>query len=277
MPSTRGRNVWALRDPPSRPDDRKRVRALVRELAGEFVSRGARSVVLGGSWARGDAHRASDIDLWVLGPQRPRHEALWRAPYLVSVTRTTESRERTRLRTPPEVGGSVPGWRVAVPIHDPEGIARRLKGQARRFRWAQIARRCDRWIADQMVGWAEEAIKLVRALATGQNATAAVQRYLLAEHLGFVEAIHRRTFWDSENEFWERIGRQVGGPWALAQRRALGVPRSGHEAGCRAALELYAATAADVWSRLGPDQRSIVANACQVAAVPLRPRGRAVS
>ena len=188
---------------------------------------------------------------------------------MVTISKTSEQRERTKLRTPPYVGGSVPGWRTALPLHDPAGIGRRLKAEARAFRWKQIALRCDRWVAEETVGWAEEAIKLVRARARGQDATAAVQRNLLAERMGFVMAIDRRRFWDSENEFWERIGREVGGAWARAQRRALGLPQATLDESCRAALTLYALTAKAVERRLKPEQRAIVEHACRVGGMRL--------
>ncbi|MFZ0698644.1 MAG: nucleotidyltransferase domain-containing protein [Thermoplasmata archaeon] len=225
-------------------------------------------MVLGGSWARGDAHRESDIDLWTFG-LRSENEVLWRPPFMVTVSKTSYRRERTKLRTPPYIGGSVPGWKVALPLYDPEGIARRLKSEARRFRWPPVSKKCDRWVAQQIVGWAEEAVKLVRALATGNDATAAVQRNLLADQLGFVMAIYRRMFWDSENESWERIGREVGGDWAAAQRLALGIPRASLEQSCSAALSVYALTATMVWKCLNTQQRAIVANTCRVAGLPL--------
>jgi Nucleotidyltransferase domain len=246
-------------DPPATAADYRGARRVAAATAREYIRRGATAVVLGGSWARGDAHRESDVDLWVFG-LRPGSDVLWRAPFMVTVDRRTEAGERRKLRTPPFVGGSVPGWRVARPLYDPRGVARRLKTEARRFRWASITPTCDRWVAGQVVGWAEEAIKLVRALATGNDATAAVQRDLLADRLGFVLAIHRRMFWDSENESWERIARAVDGEWARAERGALGIPEARLEESCRAALRLYALTASAVRTTLNAEQRAIVSH-----------------
>ena len=240
---------------------------MARSVAREYRDRGATSVVLGGSWARGDAHRESDLDVWVFG-MRTGGDLLWRPPFMVVVDRRSVRAEERRLRTPPHIGGSVPGWRVARPLHDPHAIARRLRAEARRFQWSTVRPKCDRWVAEQVVRWAEEAIKLVRALATGNFATAAVQRNLLAEGLGFVIAIHRHWFWDSENEAWERIGRAVGGTWGAAQRAALGIPRGSVATSCQGALALYGATAEEIGPLLRPDERAIVANACRVAGVP---------
>jgi hypothetical protein len=266
-----GRGPWLARNPRSTRADRQRARAVARAVALEYRRRGAAAVVLGGSWARGDAHRASDLDLWVFGCGHGT-DVRWREPFVVVVDRRSAAEERRRLRNPPTVGGSVPGWRTAVPLYDPRGVARRLAAEARRFRWAPIAARCDRWVAGQLVAWAEEAVKLVRALASGDAATAAVQRNLLVDALAFVMAIRRRRFWGSENRSWERIGRSVGGRWATAQRRALGIPSGSLAASCRAALALYSLTAADAAELLRPEQRAIVAHACRVAGQPLPER-----
>jgi hypothetical protein len=269
MPGKRGSRArrWQRLDPSARLRDRQNALRIAREVAAELVGRGAVAVVLGGSWARGDARRASDLDLWAFGLGRG-NEILWRPPLMVTVDRTSVAEQRRRLCTPPFIGGSVPGWRSVRILHDPTGVADRLRREAQGFRWTRVSGACDRWVAGQVVAWAEEAVKLVRALATGNRATAAVQRNLLADHLGFVLAIHRRIFWDSENELWERIGREVGGEWAGAQRQALGVAPGGFEASCRGALSLYRATAAAVWPTLAAEQRSIVGRTLDVIGEP---------
>jgi predicted nucleotidyltransferase len=259
----RERTRWRALDPPATVAERRKAREVARAVGREYVHRGATAVVLGGSWTRGDARRESDIDLWVFG-LRTGNDVLWRPPFMVTVDRRAEATERRKLGTPPYVGGSVPEWRVAVLLHDPRGVARRLKEEARRFRWDGIAKVCDRWVASQVVAWAEEAIKLVRALATGNDATAAVQRNLLAERLAFVVAIHRRMFWDSENESWERIGRAVGGAWEDAERAALGISEAGLEASCEAALRLFALTAGAVAPTLRAEQHAIVDHTIRV-------------
>jgi Nucleotidyltransferase domain len=267
----RSGDYWHARNPPASSADSRRARRVADALVPSLVRAGAKAVVLGGSWARGDAHRESDIDLWVIGA-RSGVDVRWRDPFMITIKRTTVAAERKKLRTPPYLGGSVPGWRIGIPLYDPQHLAHQLKSEARAFRWGRVSRLCDRWVAEQTVGWAEEAIKLVRALATRNYATAAVQRNLLSEHLGFILAIHRRMFWDSENEFWERIGRSVGGEWARAQRKALGIPSVGLELSCRASLSLYALTARAVWDVLRPEQRAIVSNACRVAGTAPRER-----
>ncbi len=270
-------NEWSRRNPAAGEADRRNARSVAEAAAHELARAGAVAVVLAGSWARGDARRASDVDLWAIGRDRP-DVARWRPPFLVSIHRTSYAAERRRLREAPSVGGSVPAWREAIILFDPRGRAAALQDYARRFRWAAHAAAHRVWIDRQVAAWAEESTKLVRALATGERATAAVQRNLLAESLGFVMAIHRRQFWGSENEFWERIGRMVGGRWAIAQRAALGLHGASFERSCRAALQLYAETVRELGEALGAETRAIAENACAVSGArlgrrPARPPG----
>lgn len=262
------RSRWADLNPRATPAEYARARSVARSVAREYASGGATAVLWAGSWVRGDAHHGSDIDLWVLGARRGA-EVRWRPPFMVCVSRTTAAAERKKLCDPRRLGGTVPGWRRARALYDPAGEAARLKSEAHSFRWTRIARRCDRWVAQSVVDWAEEAIKLVRALSEGQLQTACVQRNLLADALGFVMSIHARKFWDSENGFWERLGREVGGRWESAQRTALlGGP--GHpERSCAAALTLYVETVRRTRRVLGPEQASIVAHACELIGQPL--------
>lgn len=214
-------------------------------------------MVLGGSWARGEAHRASDIDMWVLG-RRSGQTTLFRGGFQVNIERTTERVERSRFRDPRRVGGCVPGWRSALLVYDPQRVAARLQAEARAFRWSTIASRCDRWVGKELAGLAEESVKLVRALGEGSLETAAVQRNLLANRLAFVMAIHRRILWGSENEMWERVGARVGGRWQGAQRAALGVSGGNFVRNCRAALTLYLLTADAVRDTLSSEQANVV-------------------
>jgi hypothetical protein len=254
---------WRALNPPAGRADYVRARAVAGAVARECAESGAKAVLFAGSWVRGDAHRGSDLDLWVLGNRRGS-EVRWREPFMVCIARTTAAGERRKLGDPPRIGGAVPAWRMAVPLYDPDGLAAGIQAVARGFRWEAVAARCDRWVAESVVAWAEEAIKLVRALSERRLQTACVQRNLLADALGFVMAIHSRTFWDSENEFWERIGKVIGGRWQVAQRMALHSAGADPERSCAAALRLYAETARLTRRVLSAEQLSIVRHAGDV-------------
>ncbi len=213
--------------------------------------------------------------MWVLG-KRSGRTTLFRGGFVVHVERTTERVELRRLQDPLHVGGCVPGWRSALLVYDPHRVAARLQARARAFRWSTISDRCDRWVADEVTGLSEEAIKLVRALGAGSPETAAVQRNLLANRLAGVMAVHRRILSGTENEMWERVGARIGGAWHAAQRAALGVSGGDAGSGCGAALSLYLLTASAVGRVLSSEQVRIVRHVREVVDGPpgVRPRRR---
>jgi predicted nucleotidyltransferase len=250
---------WRQVDPPATVADQLRGRGVFDALTQQLAARGAIAVVLAGSWARGEAHRSSDLDMWVLG-RRAGQQTLFRDGFHVHVTRTTVEAERRRFSDPRRVGPTVAGWRSAFLVYDPRRVAAKLQGEARRFRWTGIAARCDRWVAHEVTELGEEAIKLIRTVGEGSFATAAVQRNLLAHQLTILMAVHRRILWSTDEDLWERVGSRVGGAWQTAQRAALGVPRGGVVESGRAALELYRCTATAVRRTLNPGQVGAVAN-----------------
>jgi len=163
------------------------------------------------------------------------------------------------------MGTAVSSWRTAWLVFDPDGMGRRLQREAQRFRWAPVTRRCDRWAALSVANLAEDVVKLVRALGTGQRELAAIQRNILVEDLPFVLAVRRRMFWASENDLWERVGKVAPPAWRTAHRAGLGVRGSGFEDTCRGALDLYRLSVEDVYGLLSTNQREVAVHACRVA------------
>jgi predicted nucleotidyltransferase len=239
---------------------------LAREVAAAEVARGASAVVLAGSWARADAHRHSDVDVWVIGRRRG-HEFRVREGRILSVARKTVADLRAELRSPRLAGCVVPAWRTCRILVDRRGAARRLQREAARFRWSRLRARCDRYVADSLTEWAEEAIKLTRLLADGDEESAAVQRNLLVHAMAGLLAVDRRLFYN-ENDLWERVGHRMGAAWHRRQRRALALGGGSFEDSCQAALELYRATAEALSPRLTNAQRAVVDRVSRSVAKP---------
>ncbi len=63
----RARPPAGARNPRANAAERREVLDVVRGLADRLDPEGRSAVVLVGSWARGDAHEGSDVDLWVIG------------------------------------------------------------------------------------------------------------------------------------------------------------------------------------------------------------------
>jgi hypothetical protein len=237
-------------------------------LADEVDPHGRAAVLLAGSWARGDAHQASDIDLWVVG-RRGRDRILERDGHMVCVKFSTAADERREMRNPGRLNGAVPGWRNAKILRDPHGVAARLRSEARRFRWPPIRKARDAYIADLLTGLAEEVAKLLRALDTGERETASIQRNLLANRMAFLWLLSQESLWETENGLWEAAGRTSGPQFRSVQRAALGTDLPSWRASCEAALRLYSLTAQSSLATLRGEQRGIVLAACLRAGYPI--------
>jgi Nucleotidyltransferase domain len=244
---------------------------LVRGLIEAVDPPGRSAVLLVGSWARGDAHEGSDVDLWVIGP-REGEVVLERSGRHISVHYATMRSERRRMRAPAHIGGVVPGWRTAKVLRDPNGAAARLRSEARRFRWRSVRGACDAYISRQLVGWSEEVMKLLRALETGESETAAVQRNLLANRMAFLRSVEFEYLWGTENGLWERVALRAGPLYRSVQRTALGTSGEGWRRSCEAALRLYSLTARANLKVLKGARRRVVVAACRRAGYPIDAR-----
>jgi hypothetical protein len=125
---------------------------------------------------------------------------------------------------------------------------------------------CDRWVADEFTGWAEEVHKLAAMLDRNERLGAAVQRSVLAIRLAPIVAVHRRILYGSENRLWDLVAGAMGEPWASTQRAALSLDGESHKVSARAALRLYALAAEEVRALLSYRQRQVVDHALTVAS-----------
>lgn len=261
-----------VRNPRAASTEYRAVLRFVRRFADEIDPHRRSSIALAGSWARGDARAISDIDLWVIG-RRQGDVILERDGRQVSVRYSTFQGDLRAMRTPARLGGAVPGWLTATILRDPNGSAGRLRAAARRFRWRSVRRACDTYIIDQLVGWAQHVAKILRAMETGEQETAAVQRGLIANRMALLRSLELEYLWGTENGLWERVGARAGREFRNAQRAALGIQGESWRASCEAALRLYSLTARANLNLLRGDNRRIVEEACRRAGYPIdRPR-----
>ena len=114
-----------------------------RLVAEELVERGASAVVLAGRGARG-AGPESDPDIVKVGPEESSWRLERRDGFLVSVSTRPFERHREAFALPQKVCSPVPGWREALVVYDPDGLAASLIEEVRAWTRGPLERRCDK-------------------------------------------------------------------------------------------------------------------------------------
>ena len=168
---------------------------------------------------------------------------------------------RESFESPGLVCEAVPGWRDALVLHDPEGLAASLIAEAREWTWDPLENRCNAWVAEEVVSRAETVQKLVSALKKGRRAPAAVKRSLITAHLARALAVHHRILYGSENRLWDLVSDAMGEEWRRTQNAALGRGDEPLEETCRSALRLYGLAAGAVERLLDGRQKRVVRHA----------------
>lgn len=226
-----------------------------RLAAERLMAEGARAVVLAGSVVRGEASAESDIDLYAFG-SRSGYFLERLQGRLLSITWRQPEAERAAFLDPSKAGAVIPAWREAVILEDPEGLAANMQREAREWTWEAIGDEAlDRYVAREVTELAEEVHKLVAALRAGRSWTAAVQRNILALHLGPVMSVHLRLLYETENQLWDLVAEGMGSEWRDAQDGAFRGPF--HES-CLAALRLYRLAGTAARAYLQPGQLDVV-------------------
>jgi Nucleotidyltransferase domain len=247
---------------------RKEVLQVTHAVSERLAHEGAEAVAVFGSQVREDAYEESDIDVQAIG-KGPSYRLERFQGFLVSVSWATFRQHHQAFKEPGEVGGLVPAWRNALIIYDPKGIAEELKEKALEWRWAQLGDRADRWVAEELTGWAEEVHRLIGNLQLKRRSAASVQRSVLAIHMAKVLSVHHQILYDSENQLWDSVSAKMGKKWANAQSTALGEHDESFEDTCNAALQLFSLAAQEVVHLLDKRQFQVVAYACKIAGLPL--------
>ncbi|RRR98330.1 nucleotidyltransferase domain-containing protein [Glycomyces terrestris] len=218
----------------------------------------AAGVALVGSVARGTDHPHSDIDLIAAADTRPGTTVHHVEGRMVTLTRKTPADLAAAFTHPWEAGAAVPAWRSALILRDSGEALAGLQARARDWTWDAIADACDRWAAAELVGLAEEVHKIHGMLALARPRAAAANRLLLALSLAAPLAAAGRVSYESENDLWDNVAAAEGPAWARAWDLAAGVAPAGHEAGCRAALDLYRHAADRLIDHLDANGRAVV-------------------
>lgn len=240
---------------------------VARAAAAEARDNGASAAILTGSFARGDAHAESDMDLHLIG-DGPEYELARNSGLLLSMSWSGVDAVRESFHDPRRAGAAVPAWRSALVLLDPDGVASRLRQDAVTWTWDAIGDAAlQAWVAEELTGYAEEVHKLVVALEREHAMTAAIQRSVLALGLAIVMSVHCRMLYETENRLWDMVSAAMGSAWTVAQSRALGLSGEPFLVTCTSALDLYLLATDAVIETFSPRQSDVVIHAQEIAAL----------
>jgi len=192
-------------------------------------------VALLGSYARGGATRYSDVDVVRFAEREPESEGDHYSgdrytlrlvdERIVSVTTTSLAAKRAELARPEDAVMAVAGLRQARILLDRAGALAALLAEAHAFQWAPLQARADAYASELLMGLAEEAGKIMGALARGDESACAYGALGLLPGLTRAVIVQRGVLLRSENAFFSQPQEAVGrdSAWARALRLAAGM------------------------------------------------------
>jgi hypothetical protein len=221
-----------------------------------------------GSYSRGEERKYSDIDFNIFVSKLPGN------PYdcytlrywdnkLISLKYTLLDDERAALNNPRRAIWAVPGLRGMKIMLDKDGSMAALQNAAQKFSWSPLQPAADEFAAEEVMGCAEEAHKILNGLARGHESTVLYATWGLVKNMLEAVAVQKGILIISENRYFDLIQDAVGrdSAWTRAFRTAWGLDASlsQYQARGTAALTLYCLTAS-MFDKLIPEKHRNVVN-----------------
>ncbi len=206
-----------------------------------------------GSYARGQESKYSDVDFDIFVSKQPEN------PYdrytlrhwdgkLISLKYALLDDELEALTDPRRAIWAVPGLQGMKIILDKDGSLAELQKMAQKFDWSLLQPEADEFAAEEVMGCAEEAHKILSGLSRGHESTVLYATWGLVKCMLEAVAVQRGILIVSENRYFELIQDAVGRDtkWVSAFRTAWGLDSTSSQYQSRgmAALKLYRLTAA---------------------------------
>lgn len=222
-----------------------------------------------GSYAREQESKYSDVDLDIFVTKLPennydRYTLRYWDGKLVSLKYTLLDDELAALTNPRRAIWAVPGLSGMKIVLDKDGLLDRLQQKAQKFDFSLLQPAADEFAAEEIMGCAEEAHKVLSGLARGHESTVLYATWGLVSNILEAVAVQRGIMIVSENRYFDLIQESVGRDtkWVSAFRTAWGLDSTSSQYQSRgtAALTLYRLTAA-MFDGLIPDKhREVVKN-----------------
>jgi hypothetical protein len=240
---------------------------LIESITGELTGEEIAGIVLGGSYARGDATRFSDLDFapFLREGAPPRKKQLfYRDGYLVSISYKTVAGVRADMTLPNRAIWVVNGFRGAKVLLDRDGSIQGLLRDIEAFAWEPLQQAANDYAGASLVGSAEAVHKLLGDLSAGDDLALAFATANLLSTLTDLVAVQRGILVKSDRTYYRQVQESVGpdSAWTRYHNIAAGVtplppgtPRTPATSRAIAVLALYKETVELVGPFIAPTHR----------------------
>ena len=231
------------------------------------------AIILGGSYARGEATAYSDVDFARLvrtRPQGKKKRYFYREGRLISVVTWTLDFIEESMTKPEFAIWRVPSLREARILLDKEGLFGAFQRRLAGFRWETLQAKADAWASDMLMLYAEFVHKALGALLTQNEMALAYATNELLYTITWAVAVQRGVLMQSGNSYYAQAQEAAGldSTWTRYHRMLCLGPLPTHlpavQARGIAALRLYQETAHLLRDALQPGDREVIEQAAQV-------------
>lgn len=220
-----------------------------------------------GSYSRGQESKYSDVDFDIFVNELPeslyeRYTLRFWDDKLISLKYTLLDDERAALTNPRRAIWAVPGLRGMKILLDKDGSMSALQQAAWDFDWSLLQTAANEYAAEEVMGCAEEAHKILSGLTREHESTVLYATWGLVKSMLEAVAVQKGLMIVSENRYFDLIQDAVGrdSTWTRTFRTAWGLAPSSSQYQSRgiAALRLYGLTAAMFGNLIREKHRDVV-------------------
>jgi Nucleotidyltransferase domain len=200
------------------------IEIITAELSDEEIA----GIVLGGSYARGDANSFSDVDFapFLRQGAPPRKKQLgYRHGYLVSISYKTVAGVLSDIKLPNRAIWVVNGFKGARVLLDRDGSITALLREIEAFAWEPLQQAANDYAGASLAGSTEAVHKLLGDLSIGDDLALSLTTANLLSNLTDLVAVQRGVMLKSDRAYYRQVQESVGptSAWTRYHNIAAGV------------------------------------------------------
>lgn len=241
---------------------------LLEEMDGPEVV----GVMLGGSYARGEATQYSDVDFacFMRGEAEPRNKRLlYRDGRLVSIATKTVAGVLDDMLKPERAIWVVPGIGGCYILLDKDGALGRLMQEVKAFRWEPLQPAADLYASYKLMAAAEQVHKVLSELSRGNELALSFAIAKLFPWLTEAVAVQRGVMVKSDSTYYSQVQEAAGADSAWTRYHNMCAGKVTVLARGEAILHLYRQTVYLLRNIMQADHLEIVDRAAELATCSL--------